>query len=143
MFDFLNPKQKTLGLPGQSLGSLGEKFAQEKYVSLGYELVAIHEYNKKGKQLGEIDFIARNKERLAFVEVKTRTVGASRFGSGADAVNGYKQAKLLKAVKSYLAHHSEFTHLNPQIDVCVVEWSDIDKAFRPAIILMNVVEDSF
>lgn len=127
----------------KSLGQMGEEFAQREYIKQGYEIVAANEYNKKGKRLGEIDFIAKNKQRLAFVEVKTRTAGSSKFGSGAEAVDIYKQTKILKAVKVYLLKHSEFSNLKPQIDVCVVEWHEVDKAFSPAIILVNVVEDSF
>ncbi len=137
------PSKEPVKVVVKSLGQMGEEFSQREYVKQGYKIVASNEYNKKGKRLGEIDFIAKNKERLAFVEVKTRTSGSVKYGTGAEAVDVYKQAKILKAVKIYLLRHPEFSELKPQIDVAVVEFSEIDKAFKSAIIYMNSVEDSF
>ncbi len=125
----------------KTLGRLGEEFAQEEYKSLGFKIIAANEYNKKGKQLGEIDFIAANKQKIIFVEVKTRTVGIEKFGTAEESVNVFKQVKILKAVKMYLLHNSKYQSLQPQIDVCVVEYSDIDKCFKPAKIIVNAVED--
>ncbi len=104
----------------RTLGQIGEEFAQRYYEQLGFTIVAKNEYNKKGKQLGEIDFIAKNKEQIVFVEVKTRQRPEGRFGSGEEAVNGFKQAKILKAVKIFLLKHAEYAAHSPRIDVCVV-----------------------
>ena len=43
--------------------------------------------------MGEIDFIAKNKDAIIFVEVKTRTEGVDKFGKGVESVNIYKQQK--------------------------------------------------
>jgi putative endonuclease len=137
MFNFLKPKPKII----KSLGQLGEEFAQEHYKSLGYKIIAKNEYNKKGKQFGEIDFITKDKTTIIFVEVKTRSSTPSRFGTAAEAVDIYKQRKILKAVKIYFLHNREYSELRPQIDVCLVEYSEVDKSFKSAKIISNAVED--
>lgn len=136
MFNWLKQSAKP-----KSLGQLGEEAAQEEYKKLGYKVIAANEYNKKGKRLGEIDFIATDKSKIVFVEVKTRNTSADRFGSGAEAVNIYKQQKILRAVKMYFLRNQQYQNLQPQIDVCVIEYSEVDKSFKPAKIIPNAVED--
>lgn len=125
----------------KTLGQLGEEAARREYEQRGYKIVAANFFNRKGKRLGEVDFIAIGQGRIAFVEVKTRSLGSGRFGSGADAVNYYKQQKILKSVKIFLQQQPKYQALLPQIDVCVMEYSQIDKSFKPAKIIMNAVED--
>lgn len=124
-----------------TLGQLGEKWAQEEYKKRGYTIVTANEYNKRGKRAGEIDFIAKNNLKIVFVEVKTRTAGVSKYGSGAESVNLFKKIKLLKAVKMFLARNSRYQEFRPQIDVCVLEVEDVDKSLYSVTILENVVED--
>jgi putative endonuclease len=123
-----------------SLGRRGEDEAQKHYKTLGYKIIAANEFNRKGKQLGEIDFIAQRKTEIAFVEVKTRTLGSSQFGSGLDAVNRNKQSRLLAATKLYLIKHPEFQKFRPHIDVCLVTYN-LDKTLKDVIIMENLVED--
>jgi uncharacterized protein (TIGR00252 family) len=125
----------------KSLGQIGEEFAQKEYKKLGYKIIATNEYNKKGKRLGEIDFIAADKHKIVFVEVKTRNSSSNKFGSGIEAVNVYKQQKILRAVKMYFLRNQKYQNLQPQIDVCVLEYLGVDKGFKPAIIIPNAVED--
>lgn len=125
----------------KTLGQWGEEFAQAEYKRRGFSILEANFYNKKGLRVGEVDFIARSKECLAFVEVKTRTSGTDKFGSGAEAVDVYKQRKLLKAVKVFLQKYPEYQALRPRIDVCVVEADQFDKAGNSVIIIPNAVED--
>ena len=148
----------------KSLGQMGEERAQEVYKKLGYKIIAKNEYNKKGKRVGEIDFIAKDKQSVVFVEVKTRTAGADKFGKGAESVNIYKQQKILRAVKMYFLRNPKMLEFKPQIDVCLMEYGEfdpvrskapqalagafsnrtsngVDKTFKPAIIIPNAVED--
>ena len=125
----------------KSTGQLGEEFAQKEYKKLGFTIIAANEYNKKGKQMGEIDFIAKNKEKIVFVEVKSRTDGDGKFGSGFEAVDMFKQVKLLRAVKIYILHNTKYQSLIPQIDVCVVRLSSVDNTPESATIVANAVED--
>src|SRR5262249_632095 len=111
------------------------------YKNQGYEIIGENVYNKKGLRKGEIDFIAKNQQKLIFVEVKTRSSQSSRFGSAEESVNIFKQMKLLKAVKLYLLRNQKYINLQPQIDVCVVEYNELDNSFKCAKILVNAVED--
>jgi putative endonuclease len=137
MFNLFKPAIKK----PKSLGQMGEEFAQEEYKKRGYTIIAKNEYNKKGKRLGEIDIIAKNKDTIVFVEVKTRTEGADKFGKGVESVNIYKQQKILRAVKMYFLRNQEYLNLQPKIDVCILEYSEVDKSFKPATIIPNAVED--
>lgn len=125
-----------------SVGALGESLAQEEYQKDGFEIIASNVFNHTGKQLGEIDFVAKNESKLVFVEVKTRTEGSDKYGGGAAAVGLSKQRRLLKAVKIFLANHRELNHLQPRIDVCVVILSKLDKQAKSVRIITNAVEDS-
>lgn len=136
MFKFF--KSKTTEV--KTLGQLGEEFAQGEYKKRGYKIIAANFFNKKGLRKGEVDFIAADKQTIVFVEVKTRQNQNSRFGSGAEAVNYFKQIKLLKAVKIFLLENPAYQKLRPQIDVCIVT-SQLDKPSFSAIILTNAVED--
>lgn len=125
MFNLFRQKPVTPQKP-KTLGQLGEEFAQQEYIRRGYKVVASNFFNKKGLRKGEVDFIAVNKERIAFVEVKTRHALSKRFGTGAEAVNVFKQTKLLKAVKIFLLQESKYNHLAPGIDVCEVTYNELD-----------------
>jgi putative endonuclease len=125
----------------KSLGQLGEELAQEEYKKRGYKIIAANFFNKKGLRLGEIDFIASDKKKIIFVEVKTRNVLSDKFGGGAEAVNGFKQIKILKAVKIYLQKNPKYLNLQPQIDVCLINIDQFDKKAYSAIIIPNAVED--
>ena len=136
MFNLLrtSPKVKTLG-------QAGEEIAQAEYKKRGYEIVAANFFNKKGLRLGEVDFIAKNKKQLVFVEVKTRAVLKGKFGTPEEAVNIFKQMKILKAVKIFLQKNLKYAQFAPQIDVCVVELENIDKSPKSVKIITNAVED--
>jgi putative endonuclease len=127
--------------PPLSLGQQGEKLAQAAYRKKGFAILESNYFNRRGKRLGEIDFICKNKEAIIFVEVKTRTQQTGQFGSGAEAVDKFKQQKFLKAVKIYLQQHPEHRALRPSIDVCVVELTAIDKSAKSVMIIPNAVED--
>ncbi len=125
----------------KTLGQLGEEWAQEEYRKKGYKIIGANVYNTKGKQAGEIDFIAVNKTSIVFVEVKTRKLITGKFGSGVEAVNVYKQRKMLLAVKMFLQRKAQYQTLRPQIDVCSVVARDVDKKDYSVTILVNSVED--
>ena len=137
MFDWFKQKSELQ----KSLGKRGEEKAQEHYKALDFTIIGVNVFNKKGKQAGEIDFIAKNNKKIIFVEVKTRENAVGKHGSGVDAVDYYKQQKLLKAVKIYLLQNPKHTVLQPQIDVCVILWPNLDKEPESVTIIANAVED--
>ena len=95
------------------LGARCEAIAAEHLQALGYRLRA---RNFRCK-LGEVDLICEDGRTIVFVEVKARRGG--RFGSGAEAVDARKQARLLRIAEAYMAREGE----RPcRFDVVVVSW---------------------
>ncbi len=91
------------------IGKIGEDLATKYLENLGYTIV---ERNFVAVQ-GEIDIIAKNKEELVFVEVKTRT--NTVYGKPIDAVDVPKQKHFLSTVKYYLYEkhlENEFVRLD-------------------------------
>ncbi len=123
------------------MGQQGELLAREIYKKNGHEIIAANFFNKKGKQFGEIDFIAKNKEKIIFVEVKTRKSNYSRFGTAVESVNVFKQQKILKAAKIFLQKNTQYQQLKPQIDVCLIIGDPLDKTNVSVRIIANAVED--
>ena len=78
------------------LGKSGEKLAVEFLEKNGYK---IWERNYRTK-LGEIDIIAKDKDTICFIEVKSRT--SDRLGSPAESVLGFKQRRISRAALVYL-----------------------------------------
>lgn len=79
-----------------STGKSGEKLAADFLRKSGYKIIATNYRNR----LGEIDIIARDKDTLCFVEVKTRT--SDRYGSPKEALSYSKQRHMAKAALFYL-----------------------------------------
>ena len=80
----------------KELGKKGEEEALRFLKKRGYHLI---EKNYVCK-LGEMDIIAREKDTLAFIEVKTRT--STFFGPPQLAVTSSKQRQLSKVALYYL-----------------------------------------
>ncbi len=78
------------------IGKIGEDLATEYLENIGYTII---ERNFVARQ-GEIDIIAKDKEELVFIEVKTRT--NILYGMPIDAVNEIKQKHFISTVKYYL-----------------------------------------
>jgi putative endonuclease len=80
----------------KELGKKDEEVALRFLKKKGYRII---EKNYVCK-LGEMDIIAKEKDTLAFIEVKTRTT--TEFGPPQLAVNSSKQRQLSKVALNYL-----------------------------------------
>ncbi len=82
------------------MGNLGETAATRYLRRKGYWIL---ERNYVGKW-GEIDIIARKKNLLCFIEVKTRSIDAKSFHESrpAAAVNAEKQRRLIQIANEYV-----------------------------------------
>lgn len=78
-------------------GRNGEKRARDYLISVGYEILETN--FRSGRE--EIDIIARDKEDIVFVEVKTRR--DYRCGPPAAAVHWKKRERLRRVAGVYLA----------------------------------------
>ena len=97
-----------------SLGKMGEDIAIAQLRALKYRII---ERNYKCA-LGEIDIIAREKDTLVFVEVKTRRT--RDFEGPAAAVNQRKQRQLSRVALTYL-NQKKLAEIPARFDVVAVE----------------------
>jgi len=77
---------------GRSSEDLATKFLQNN----GYKII-VRNYKTA---LGEIDIIAKDKDTICFIEVKSRN--SDRFGMPQEAVSPFKQRQISKAALSFL-----------------------------------------
>ena len=109
----------------KALGAFGEQATAQFLKNKNY--VILHANYKT--PLGEIDLIAKQKNMLVFVEVKTRT--STDFGRASEAVNKHKQQKIKQVALWYLKKHKQ---LDEQVRFDVVEvyengFNHIENAF--------------
>jgi putative endonuclease len=78
------------------LGELGEGVAVQLLKEQGYK---IWKRNYKTK-LGEIDIIAKDKDTVCFIEVKTRH--SDKFGSPEESISESKQKKIARVALLFL-----------------------------------------
>ena len=81
-----------------TLGKEGERIAKEFLKKKGYSILQ----ENYRTPFGEIDIIAREKDVLVFVEVKTRA--DLTFGSPFEAVNQRKKEKIKKVAITVMKH---------------------------------------
>ena len=98
----MNNKQK---------GTLGETLACEYLKKAGYKIL---ETNFRYSKFSEIDIIAKEKDTIVFVEVKTRSTTA--FGHPFEAINSKKLGHIYQAALYYMQQSSE-PHKNFRIDI--------------------------
>src|SRR5262244_509851 len=95
VMSFLGKRPDYRGLRG--VGQRWERLARRRLEADGYEILEAN-FRTRG---GEIDFIAREKGVLCFVEVKGRSGPA--FGSPGEAVTSEKQRRIVRVAEQYLA----------------------------------------
>ena len=81
----------------RDFGNKGEDLACEYLIKNGYEIL---ERNKHFSKLCEIDIIAKFKNKVVFVEVKTRKSDA--FGTPMEAITKTKYNNIKTGVLSYV-----------------------------------------
>lgn len=81
----------------KEIGAKGELLAQEHVKKLGYEII---EVNKRFSRFCEIDIIAKDKNTLVFIEVKTRS--SDFCGSPFEAITKTKYENIKTGLFNYL-----------------------------------------
>ncbi len=114
---------------GLSLGNKGEELAANLLQDKGYKIL----YRNYKSQLGEIDIIAKEKEVICFIEVKTRS--SDRFGSGSEAVAHTKQRKIAKAALCFLKE-KRFLDRPARFDVVSLDYSSSEPK-------LDLIKDAF
>lgn len=100
----------------QKLGKKGEKIAEQFLRHKGYEIL---ETNYR-KYRGEIDIIAKDREYLVFVEVKTAR--SDRFGPPIFRVDARKKKQLGKIAMAYY-QEKELLDQDSRFDIITVTFS--------------------
>ena len=81
------------------LGKKGETIAADFLKNKGYKIIQLNFQNK----LGQIDIIARDKNVVCFVEVKTRS--SLRFSSPQESITKIKQNRITRTALSFLKNN--------------------------------------
>ena len=93
-----------------------------------YETLAAQWLENQGMRLlarnfrartGEIDIIARDREHLVFLEVRSR--GNKRFNTAAGSVDRSKQKRILRTAQLFLQCHPGLANLPCRFDVIAFE----------------------
>jgi putative endonuclease len=111
----------------KELGNTGEKLARDFLKKKGYK---IRDTNFRCRE-GEIDIVARKKDCLVFVEVRTKT--GTAFGSPEESVTFAKKEKLITSALTYMSEHDDLPE-SWRIDFVAVELDQNGKARRIELI---------
>ena len=96
-----------------ALGEWGEELACRHLQGLGMKVLR----RNYRTPVGEIDIVARYRQLLIFIEVKTRR--GSGFGAPQEAVGTHKQRQIIRAAQWYL-QREKIDSLQPRFDVVAV-----------------------
>ncbi len=99
----------------RSLGAQGEALARQYLIQHGYEIIT----SNWSTRYGEIDIIARSKDLIVFVEVKTRQDRNTE--SAFAGITRVKQQRLVKAAYQYL-HEKKLDEARWRIDAIGIAW---------------------
>lgn len=83
-----------------NIGNFGEKIAREYILTKNYDILDLNYLTK----MGEIDIIAKDKDIIVFIEVKTRK--NAKYGYAYESVNWNKQRKIKNTSTVYLLRNN-------------------------------------
>lgn len=115
----------------KEIGDKGEKYALNYLKKHKYKILETN-YNAR---VGEIDIIAESKEKISFVEVKTRH--SNSVSEPYEAVDFRKQGRIIKAAMMYLAKNE--TDKFCSFDICEV----IVDGQTLKLLSINYIENAF
>lgn len=95
-------------------GQEGEDRAAAYLAAQGYEIIA----RNFRSIFGEVDIIAREKDRLVFIEVKAWSCFG--FENLEYALNLQKQQRIIKTAKFFIATHREYNSIGLRFDVIFI-----------------------
>jgi putative endonuclease len=114
----------------KALGSKGEDLAVQYLKRRGFKVIERNYHCSAG----EIDLIAREKNTLVFVEIKARS--SSDYGLPQDAVDRFKQKKLIEVARTYMAERHLTEDIAARFDVVAIH-------LTPAGPDIEVIRDAF
>ena len=114
-------------------GNLGEKIAAEHLKKQGYRILETNYHCR----YGEIDIVARHREYLVFIEVRTKT--NLNYGTPEESITETKMDHLRMAANRYIQERGYKKDLW-RIDIVLIELNKENKPNRIEII-ENAVEE--
>lgn len=94
----------------KSSGAEGENIAAKFLIDKGYQIIDRNFKNIKGRQLGEVDIIAKKDEEIIFVEVKTRNLEKYQDTLPEENITSQKLKKINKIAYSYIKSNDLWRH---------------------------------
>jgi putative endonuclease len=116
----------------QELGNTGEKLACSALKKTGYRII---EKNYRCRY-GEIDIIARQKDFLVFVEVRSKSDNS--FGSPEESITTLKKQKLISTAQEYINSHEGLPQ-DWRIDFVAIDLDTTGKKATRIEIIENAV----
>ena len=98
----------------QETGKRGEQIACKALEKKGYRILERNYHCR----YGEIDLIARHRDYIVFVEVRSKT--GHSFGSPEESITAAKKKKLIQTALDYISNHRDVPE-NWRIDFVAVE----------------------
>jgi len=108
----------------RKFGNIGEKLAAEYLRNKGYQIIETNYQNRNGIKIGEIDIIAKEKDELVFVEVKTREMKKYQNTLPEENITYRKIKKMNKTANIYLSKEA-LDKVKFRFDAISV-WLDLD-----------------
>lgn len=116
-----------MNMKRRNVGILGENLAKDFLKKRGYRIL---ESNYRCRE-GEIDIIARHRDSLVFIEVRTKR--SLEFGSPEESITPTKMERLRAVAAHYQQTHNNLP-ASWRIDVVAVEIDQKDKPLRIELI---------
>lgn len=125
------PSRRATGVrtPRQRAGAAAELAAERHLVAAGCRVL---DRNARYRE-GELDLVVRERDVIAFVEVRLRT--GERFGGAATSVDAFKQKRLARAAQRWLAERFGERWPACRFDVVAVDGSGRIEWIRDAFAL--------
>ncbi len=124
-----------MGREKREVGSLGEGISRKFLTKKGYRIIGANVRTP----FGELDLVARYKNSIVFIEVRTRTT--SSFGPPYLSVTRAKQMHIIKNALFYLKRY-KLSNSNWRIDVVSVKLTR-DHKLENIELIENAVEDIY
>lgn len=94
----------------KKIGNIGENLAYDYLKKHNFEIIQTNYRNK----IGEIDIIAKDKETIVFIEVKTRS--SCKFGYPKESITNSKINKIRNTAISYLKYKGLYEKASVRFD---------------------------
>lgn len=103
--------------PKRKIGDIGEEVAVKYLTQQGFQILE----RNFARKWGELDIIAKNKQEISFIEVKTLKKKSSQAFFPEQNVSWQKKRRLIRTAQTYLAQNHYPQDASWQIDVIAVE----------------------